>query len=444
MNEEGEGVWLVELAPEVMHKVALSGWLEFEDVKALSQTCTRMKSIFLDDDYGRDIHYALIGVVENVRGKRWRSALYAVRRKWFVEGKEEEESVWREVAKAAVGRERTKLENDGDLVGWENVMLATLSLPGASGWAEMWNYTNARNAVRKTSVLHIAGENGSERVVDWVMERGGDLEGRDWAGSTPLWIACECGRLGLVRKLVESGADVTTKNRYSLSVLAAASYGGHADVVAYLLGLGVLDVGAEGYGRSSSLHGACVGSHTDVVKLLVEGGANVDVEGRSKYGPMSFACLCGNAEIVRLLVNAGAWSGVGKDEEEWVKLLMKAAEKGHVEVVRLLVEMGVDGVDGVGNTALGLASRHGNVDIVRVLVGEGGADVDKAGEEGTTPLIWASREGKMDVVRLLLELGADVGVRDDKCETALDVARRGGWDDIVEMLESWGSGQGGE
>ena len=40
-----EGVWLVELATEVMHKVALSGWLEFEDVEALSKTCKRMKNI---------------------------------------------------------------------------------------------------------------------------------------------------------------------------------------------------------------------------------------------------------------------------------------------------------------------------------------------------------------------------------------------------------------
>ena len=101
-GERGEDVLLVELATELVHKVALSGWLEFEDVKALAMTCKRMKSIFVDDDYGRDIHYALKGVVENVRGKRWRSARFAVKRKWFVDWREKEESVWREVAKTVL------------------------------------------------------------------------------------------------------------------------------------------------------------------------------------------------------------------------------------------------------------------------------------------------------------------------------------------------------
>ncbi len=85
-SEHEQGVGLVEMAPELVHKVALSGWLTFEDVTALSQTCRRMKNIFVDDAYGRDIHYALKGVLENVRAKRWRSARFAVRRKWFVAG----------------------------------------------------------------------------------------------------------------------------------------------------------------------------------------------------------------------------------------------------------------------------------------------------------------------------------------------------------------------
>merc|ERR1711991_943411 len=111
---------LVGMATEVLHKVALSGWLEFVDV-----------------DYGRDIHYALNGVMYNVRGKRWRSARFAVRRKWFVEGVEEE-SVWREVASVVVGAWKIELENEEELGGWEDVMLATLSLPRASGWEEVW------------------------------------------------------------------------------------------------------------------------------------------------------------------------------------------------------------------------------------------------------------------------------------------------------------------
>ena len=114
----------------------------------------------------------------------------------------------------------------------------------------------------------------------------------------------------MVRKLVEGGADVMVETRSGESVLFAASAGGHVDVVAYLLGLGVFDVAAEGAGYSSSLWAACVRNHPEVVKLLIEGGADVDVEGRERNGPLCVACEGGHVECVQLLVDAGACSGV--------------------------------------------------------------------------------------------------------------------------------------
>ena len=211
------------------------------------------------------------------------------------------------------------------------------------------------------------------------------------------------------------------------------------DVVAYLLGLGVLDVAAEGFGIHSSLQRACVGKHVEVMKLLIEGGADVDVEGTNKYGLLFTACRSGKSEVVRLLVEAGSGSGTAKDGGVWANGLRRAAGRGHVDVVRLLVDTGVEVecVDGDGKTALCSASRGGRVDVVRALVGEGGADVNKAGRGGWTPLMWASLEGKEDAVRVLLELGADVGVREDEGETALDVARRTGRNGIVAVLEEW-------
>ena len=347
------------------------------------------------------------------------------------------ESVWREVARVAVEYDGIELANEEELGGWESVMLAALSVPGASGWDEMWSY-DGEYGERKTSLLHLASRLGSERVVDWVMERGGDLEWRDSDGVTPLWHACASGRLGMVRKLVESGADVTTKNSFSVSVLTAASWEGHADVVAYVLGLGVLDVAAEGTGLSSSLHCACEKNHPEVVKLLVEGGADVDVEGRDEHGALFTACETGKSEVVRLLVESGAWSGLAKDGEVWMEGLMTAAAGGHAGVVRVLLNAGmdVDSVDEIGNTALCRASRLGRVDVVRVLVDEGGADVNRTGRGGGTPLMKACVTGKEDLVRMLLEAGADVGVRDSGGETALDIARRRGWDGLVAVLEA--------
>ena len=58
---------------------------------------------------------------------------------------------------------------------------------------------------------------------------------------------------------------------------------------------------------------------------------------------------------------------------------------------------------------------QGHVDVVRVLL-EGGADIDKAIDDGATPLFIASQQGHVEVVRALVEGGADI-----------DKARDGGY-----------------
>ena len=343
---DGDVVGLDMMAPEVMHKVALSGWLEFEDVKALALTCKRMKSIFVDDAYGRDIHYALKGVMKNVRKRRWTAARYAVRRRWFVEGKEEEKSVWRKVANV-VGR-RKIVATKNDLGGWESVLMAALSLPGASGWEETWSVRTKGGEEGQMSLLHVAARVGSEVVVDWVAERGGDLGVEDHEYVNPLQLASLEGQVKVVKKLVERGADVVIADPFSRDALHNACRGGDPETVRYLLSLGVFGV------NEKTTFG---------------------------FRPLDIACL------------------------------------------------------------------SGNVDVIRVLLDQGRVDLNEPGDRGKTALhlVVSARKtetkGRVNMVKVLLDLGADAGIVDDKEETVLDVARRQGWDRVVRVLEE---GRGGE
>ena len=295
------------MAPELIHKIGLSGWLAFEDVCALALSCKRMKSIIVDDDYGRDIHHALKGVMENVRGRRWRSARYAVRRKWFVRRKEDEESLWRKVAEVVEGRKKIVLEGEGELGGWEGVMMAALSLPGARGCLESWDHLRHRRRF-KMCLLYIAARVGSVRVVDWVVERGGDLEARNGWDDTPLITACIAGSLGVVRRLIEYGADVRSKGRWERNALHGACESGDVGVVELVLGVGVLDVGEGDKTGMTPLYIACGLGHLDVVKLLVEERWGVDVNKGERMGrtPLFRACEKGWVEVVQVLLEAGA------------------------------------------------------------------------------------------------------------------------------------------
>ena len=418
---------LVECAPELIHKIALSGWLTFHDVKALALSCKKMKAIFVDDDYGRNIHHALEGVMENVWEKRWASARYAVQRTWFVVDQEDEATLWKDVAEAVVGDESIDLLSKEELKGWETVMLAVVSLPAAAGCLETWvsPYSD-----EEMSLLDIAVELGGGAVVDWVVEHGGNLDIRDpYEERTPLFHACALGDLSLVKKLIDGGADIMTRNRISRSLLHAASVGGDGETVRYVLGLGVFDVDERDDRRETPLGIACSFGHADAVKALVEHkGADIDPEALSSYkGPLTSACRSGNMDVVRVLLDAGALGGV----EE----LTATARKGHAGLVSLFLArgVGVDAMDACGDTALSAASYYGHVDVVNLLLSEAGADVNKTASKGRTPLFWACLAGKADVVALLLQAGADASIGDGRA-TPVEVAREKGWHDVVELL----------
>lgn len=64
-----------------------------------------------------------------------------------------------------------------------------------------------------------------------------------------------------------------------------------------------------------------------------------------------------------------------------------------------------------------------------------GADPNERDPEGWTPLMCATMYGRADIVLLLIERGADVMARDPDGETALDIAKRGQYVGIINMLE---------
>ena len=101
-----------------------------------------------------------------------------------------------------------------------------------------------------------------------------------------------------------------------------------------------------------------------------------------------------------------AWNS--RDDGGWTPLA-RASLKGHLDVVRLLLQNGAtaESRDNDGSTPLIFASGEGHLDVVHLLL-QSGATVDSRNNYGWTPLAPASQNGHADVVRLLLQSGAAV------------------------------------
>jgi ankyrin repeat protein len=115
--------------------------------------------------------------------------------------------------------------------------------------------------------------------------------------------------------------------------------------------------------------------------------------------------------------------------------LMLAALKGHTELAKKLVARGAD-VNKTGWTPLHYAATYGHLEIIRLLI-EQHAYIDAESPNKTTPLMMAAHYGTPAAVKLLLDEGADPGLKNQLGLTAIDFANRANRKDAAELIASY-------
>ncbi|KAI1027161.1 hypothetical protein LB504_008016 [Fusarium proliferatum] len=156
---------------------------------------------------------------------------------------------------------------------------------------------------------------------------------------------------------------------------------------------------------------------------------------RQMHG-LHLAAYFGLEELVQYLVvsqDPNLHDGGGMPVLSW------AASRGHLTVVRFLVEhnmdIAIDKNDYYGYTPLLLAARNGHKMTVEYLLGKG-ASVQAADRHGRTPLSWAAGGGHSQVVDALLawRLGVDIDAVDEMGRSSLLLGAQRGFGTVVKLL----------
>jgi ankyrin repeat protein len=260
---------------------------------------------------------------------------------------------------------------------------------------------NARDNSGRTA-LHAASIIGiwpTTNVIKLLIAKGADVNAKEIRnGFTPLHIAAKDAFTAAVEILINAGADVNAKSMTKdtpLQVAVTDTWKSKKEVVALLIAKGC-DINATNMFGCTALHSiaklkigisakeAKVGSgfsydearrvfadQLEVVKFLVAKGANVNSLDDSRYSPLFWAVWADNIDAAKLLINLGAKVNLQNKFDE--SPLHIAARRASGEMAELLILNGAsfDLKDSLNKTPLAIAIRNRNDEVVTVLRSHG-------------------------------------------------------------------------
>ena len=261
-------------------------------------------------------------------------------------------------------------------------------------------------------------------------------------GRTMLWEAAYRGKLEMVQFLRQRGADIhlpgchLSQHSIEITPYCVARHEGRDAVADYLLAQGAeVDIHTAAYLGDYDTVRAHLDRDASLVNsgylqsTMLPSGEPHTVEHRNTEWatPLCYAIIGGNAAIVELLISRGAII-----EPYSETLLDNAVGENQVEITEMLLKNGAD-----PSKAPRILDDGSEMHQLLKAHGVPSKDINARHYMGWPLLVYVCRGDKgehpEDVLRLL-ELGADIDVRNHKGKTALHCAAKAGFLRVINLL----------
>ncbi|XP_054475730.1 protein phosphatase 1 regulatory subunit 12A isoform X2 [Anoplopoma fimbria] len=269
------------------------------------------------------------------------------------------------------------------------------------------------------------------------------------------WLGSETDQTGSQTRGAGSGTRRAKVRFAQGAVFMAACSAGDRDEVTVLLRQGA-DINHHNVDGLTALHQACIDENAEMVQFLVESGSDVNRGDNEGWTPLHAAASCGFIQIAKYLIEHGAHVGGVNSEgelpldvatEDAMERLLKGeikkqaidVDKARKEEERVMLQDAMAVLAGGGTltphpntkaTALHVAAAKGYIEVLKVLL-QCGVDVDSRDIDGWTPLHAGAHWGQEEVCSLLADNMCDMGAVNNVGQTPLDVAD----ENLVDTLE---------
>ncbi len=189
--------------------------------------------------------------------------------------------------------------------------------------------------------------------------------------------AAKDGDFETVKKLLEEDPNLlNTGNRLQQTPLLMASFGGHADIVRFLIEKGAGIDQPDSFG-ATPVHMAVLGGQAEIVELLIAKGADVNIKSRNGKIPLQMAFENDAPDIVEVFIKHGL--AVNSTINQYGRtLLHEAAVMGKINIAGFLIDKGaaVDARDKAGKSPLDFALLCDQQKVAELLISKGAKPVE--------------------------------------------------------------------
>ncbi|CAG2205154.1 unnamed protein product [Mytilus edulis] len=312
--------------------------------------------------------------------------------------------------------------------------------------------------------------------VSYLLSNGASVHKCDNEGTYPLEIAIRLGKEGLVKILIDNGANVNLPVE-GISPIDWAIRKENMSIVDSLINAGAnLDKRYEN--GTTLLHFAIKSENDELLKSLLRGGISVTCEDYSGETPLMIAVNRGLVNIVTILITEGAEADTcnsngisplmlasSKGDFDIVNMMLRntqftpsrtvnclfsACRNNYLKLVGLLIDRGFDTnitepnhentclLEAKGSTPVSGAICSGNDEIVAYLI-EHEANVNTQDLKGFTPLMLAASKGHYNIVKMLVENKGDITPQNEEGFTCVSEASAHGNDAILAYFIEHGA-----
>lgn len=190
--------------------------------------------------------------------------------------------------------------------------------------------------------------------------------------------------------------------------------------------------------KRSPLHHSASVENVFFTETLLEKDLSVTEEDEKKYLPIHYAAMGGHVPQLEILISKNSSTLHARSSQDATPLIV-AIQHGKIDAVEYLISKGAEGDESLkdGYTALHCAVHRGDLKLVQTLLErspKAQTTINKATQEGITPLMLVCRMGSQQLVEYLLKLGADPKLVAKNGTTALEIVVRKDHFEMCKLL----------